>query len=571
MDEYILGISGFDHDAAATLMKNGEIVGAIEEERFSRVKHQTGIPYNSIDFLLGSQGITFNDVSYIAVDFVPSSTILGRGKHWLAQILRGNPYAFNIFVLEIGNTMVRAAESSRIGMSSSKKRIPVHWVPHHIAHAYSTYYSFGLKSAAALSLDFMGENNTSYGGHFTNNSLEDLINTSFPHSLGTIFTGLTEYLGFEKLSDEYKVMGLASYGKPEFLDEIRQTIILLPSGEFRLNLDFFDFHKTLGRTPYVSQKFVDVFGPPRNRNEKVIDRHANIASSLQQVLAETIMHMAGYLRDRTNEENLCFSGGVALNCVANQLLAKSGLFRNIFIHPAPYDSGASLGATYYVWHRILRNEASHALDTIYLGPSFEHFDYQGLLSSSGYHFEKLNDLDTLTRVSAKDLSKGKVIGWYQDKLEWGPRALGNRSILADPRDKEMVDRINLKIKYREPFRPFAPSVMSEYADQYFELVGDPRFMLYTVDAKEKAQREIPAVVHIDNTSRVQVVDKETNFKYWSLIDRFREITGVPVILNTSFNVKGEPIVCTPQEALKCFSATGLDALYLQNYRVIKSD
>lgn len=568
MDEYILGISGFDHDAAATLMKNGQIVAAVEEERLSRVKHQTGIPYKAIDFLLESQDISLEDISHIAVDFKPIPTLLGRGKHWISQLIKGNLYASNLFSSEIGNTLVRISESKRIGIEDGRN-IPVHWVPHHVAHAFSTFYSFGLDSAAALSLDFMGENNTSYGGHFRKNSLDDLINISFPHSLGTMFAGLTEYLGFEKLSDEYKVMGLASYGQPEFMDEMRQTIILLPNGRFKLNLDFFDFHKTLGRTSYVSQKFIDVFGPPRKKDEEVTDRHSNIASSLQGVLAETIIHMADYLKIQTNEENLCFSGGVALNCVSNQLLAKSGLFKNIYIHPAPYDSGASLGTTYYVWHKILGNNSSQALETIYLGPSYENFDYQSLLSSSGYHFERLPDLGTLTKMAAKDLSEGRVLGWYQDKLEWGPRALGNRSILADPRNKDMVDRVNLKIKYREPFRPFAPSAMSEYADKYFELVGDPRFMLYTVDANERAQTEIPAVVHIDNTSRVQVVEKQNNLKYWSLINQFKEITGVPVVLNTSFNVKGEPIVCTPQEALKCFSATGLDVLYLQDYRVTK--
>ncbi len=570
MTEYILGISGFDHDAAATLMRDGEIVGAVEEERFSRVKHQAGIPRESIEFLLTSQDITLEEISHIAVDFIPSSTFFGRGKHWLIQILKGNSYAFNILISEIGNSMVRTAESSRLGLSSSKK-IPVNWVHHHTAHAYSTYYSFGLKSAAVLSLDFMGENNTSYGGVFRGNTLEDLISISFPHSLGTMFAALTEYLGFEKLSDEYKVMGLASYGKPTFLNKMRETVKLLPDGKFKLNLKYFDFHRTFGRTPYVSRKFVDVFGPPRLKKDKVDDRHANIAASLQQVLAETVMHISEYLKEKTREENLCYSGGVALNCVANQLLAKSGLFDNIFIHPAPYDAGASLGATYYVWHKILDNTESKPINTIYLGPSFENFDYESLLASSGYYFEYLSNFETLTILAARDLSRKKVIGWFQDRMEWGPRALGNRSILADPRSREMIDRVNLKIKYREPFRPFAPSAIKEYADQYFELLGDPRFMLYTVDAKAKAQKEIPAVVHVDNTSRIQVIDKKSNFKYWSLIDKFREITGVPVILNTSFNVKGEPIVCTPQEALRCFSATGLDVLYLQNYRITKTN
>ncbi|MFH0870464.1 MAG: carbamoyltransferase C-terminal domain-containing protein [archaeon] len=570
MTTYILGISGFDHDAAAALMKDGKIVAAAEEERFSRVKHQTGIPHGAIDFVLGSQKISMDDISHIAIDFIPSKTFIGRGKYWLWQAIKGNPLAFNIFLSEIGNTMVRTSESSRLGIGFGR-RIPVHWVPHHVAHVYSTYCAFDLQSAAVLSLDFMGENNTSYGGVFRGKTLDDLINISFPHSLGSMFAGLTEYLGFEKLSDEYKVMGLASYGKPKFINQMRETIMLLPDGRFKLNLDFFDFSKTLGRTAYVSQRFIDVFGLSRLKGEEVSDKHANIAASLQQVLGETIMHMAEYLKEKTNEDALCFSGGVALNCVANQLLAKSGLFEKIFIHPAPYDAGASLGATYFVWHNILGNEESCPLTSAYLGPSFENFDYQSLLASSGYHFEKLDDAEAVALSAASDLSKKKVIGWFQDKMEWGPRALGNRSILADPRDKNMIDRVNLKIKYREPFRPFAPSAMREYANQYFELVGDPRFMLYTVDATKKAQEEIPAVVHIDNTSRVQVVDKESNPKYWSLINRFREITGVPVILNTSFNIKGEPIVCTPQEALRCFSATGLDVLYMQDYKITKLD
>lgn len=568
MAEYILGISGFDHDAAAALMKEGKIVGAAEEERFSRVKHQTGIPFGAIDFLLKSEGIAMDDISSIAIDFVPSSTLIGRGRHWITQILRTNHYAFNIFVSEMGNTLVRIGESSRLGFSKSGE-VPVYWVPHHLAHAYSTYYPFGLESSAVLSLDFMGENNTSFGGVFKGNTLEDLVNVSFPHSLGAMFAGLTEYLGFEKLSDEYKVMGLASYGKPTLLDYMHQTIQLLSNGKFRLNLDFFDFQKTFGRTPYVSKKFVEVFGPPRLRDEGVDERHTNIAASLQEVLFETVMHIAKYLKEKTGEDNLCYSGGVALNCVANQQLATSGLFKNIFIQPAPYDSGASIGATYFVWHRIMQKDKSQPLDSVYLGPSFENFDYESLLSTSGYNYKQINDIEALTEFAAKDLSEGRVIGWFQDKMEWGPRALGNRSILADPRDKKMIDRVNLKIKYREPFRPFAPSAIREYASDYFDLVGDPKFMLYTVNAKEKAKAEIPAVVHVDGTSRLQVVDKDANLKYWTLINQFRKITGVPVVLNTSFNIKGEPIVCTPQEALRCFSATGLDVLYLQQYRISK--
>ena len=550
-------------------MVDGKVIAAVQEERFTRIKHQTGMPFNSIKFCLNKANISLKDVSYLAYDKNVFEGLKKRGLYWIKEILIGNNNAYSLFKTECLGIIPQIAKLIEL-KSKMNEKSKLFFVSHHLSHISSSYFSNNIKSSALLSIDFMGELASTWCGVAKKDKIEEIFKIDFPHSLGILYTAITEYLGFEKLCDEYKIMGLASYGKPTFSNEMNDIVILKLNGKFELNLEYFNFHRTLGKTLYVSDKFINIFGMPRKTEEKVNQRHADIAASLQYIMEKTVLHILKFLRKNTKKKVLCYGGGVSLNCKINSKIAEANLFDKILIHPAADDSGNALGVCYYVNQVLLKNSKIKQLNNIYLGPEFQDIEIEKILKDMRFDYIYLVNNEKTIQKCVKDLYRGKVVGWFQGGMEWGPRALGNRSILADPSNRYIVDLINDKIKNREKFRPFAPSVLKEHMNKYFYINSDSEFMLFLFDAKNITKEKAPAIVHVDGTSRVQSVDKKKNYLYWNLINEFYRLKGVPILLNTSLNVRGEPIVNSPNDALKLFSSTNLDVLYLNNFRIVKS-
>ncbi len=557
----ILGINNM-HDASATLVADGRVIAAAEEERFTRKKHHIGFPANAIRYCLDDAGIKITDLDAIGVSWKP--WVLSRRVYNVLKDLTTSMKSFrakaNRGMGQMGNEWYQLFTMRHlIEQSFGKGRFKFHYLDHHLCHAVSAFYPSNFERSAVLTIDGAGESNTTalWAGEGT--GLEELETVSLPHSLGQFYAAVTAFLGFRPQADEYKVMGMASYGEPTYADLFRERVVRIQKdGTFRIRANFLGYH--LARQGVFLKEATRALGKNRMPNEEITKRHFDIAKSAQVVVEEVLFHLLNRLHDKTGTENLCMAGGIALNCVANGKIHENTPFRNIFIQPAAGDNGTSLGAALYLYHQYSHLPRRYTMKDAYLGPAFSEKECEAALKSFDLPFRKLPE-ERLCNTLAESLSKEELVCWFQGRMEWGPRALGNRSLLADPRGKDIKELINVKVKQREPFRPFAPSVLEEESTKFFENPFPSPFMIFAFRVREGQQDKIPAVTHVDGTARPQTVSRETNPRYWRLIRAFGEKTGVPLLLNTSFNVQ-EPIVCTPRDAISCFLRTEVENLVL---------
>lgn len=560
-DTYILGISCFYHDSAAVLLKNGEVIAATQEERFTRKKHDDNFPTKSVGYCLSHAGITVEDLHSIAYYEKP----FVKFERLLITYINTWPLGYFSFLKAMGVWLKQKLWIPSIIRKELGYKGDIYYTEHHLSHGASSFFSSPFEKAAVLTVDGVGEWATATYGVGNKSSLKILKEIRFPHSLGLLYSAFTYYLGFRVNSGEYKVMGLAPYGEPKYADKVRKLIDVKEDGSFNLNMKYFGYEAGLKMTNKNFHKLFE--GEPRKADSKPTQREFDIARSLQYVLEEIMLKMVEHIHKETGEENLCLAGGVALNCVANGRILRESSFKNIFIQPASGDAGGAVGAALFTHYSLLDNERKPSMQNIYLGPNFTSDEINELLDTHKIKFKK-HDEKSLYDEVADFINDQKVIGWFQGRMEYGPRALGNRSILADARNKENWQRVNLKIKFRESFRPFAPTVLEEDLNEYFDLDVPTPYMLLVAQVKKD---NIPAVTHKDNSARIQSVSAKGNPRYHKLIATFKDKTGTAVIINTSFNVRGEPIVCTPEDALKCFLRTDMDILVLGDYVVDKKD
>ena len=596
----ILGVSCYYHDSAAALLQDGMLTAAAEEERFSRKKHDSGYPEQAITFCLKQGGITAADLDYVVFYEKP----FHKFERILLSALGGFPKTWAFFREAMTawfdeKLWIKSQLQTKIGVPTNK----ILFVEHHISHAASAMFCSPFEDAAVLTIDGVGEWTTATMGRATatfdgsgggSNTINLTQEMRFPHSLGLLYSVFTAYLGFRVNNGEYKVMGMAPYGQPKYLDLLDQVVSVDQSGGLHLNMDYFSFHYSVHEKGF-NQKFVDLFGPPRqpesefftlttnpNKNYPGWDdaaagqnqKFADIAASIQRFTEETILKMARAVHAESGSKNLIMAGGVALNSVANGRIVREGPFENIFIQPAAGDAGGALGAALYAYHVLLGQPRKFVMDHAYWGADYSEADMQQAVQESGFAFEQIDDDDRLLDRVVDTILNERVIAWYRGRFEWGPRALGHRSILADPRRESMKEVVNTKIKFREPFRPFAPVIMAERADEYFATHNINQsylapYMLMVSPIVDDKQDKIRAVCH-NGTGRLQSVRREVNSGYYALIEKFGQATGVPVLLNTSFNLRGEPIVNTPQNALNTFSKSDIDQLVMGNLLVKKS-
>ena len=585
----ILGLSAFYHDSAACLLQDGKIIAAAQEERFTRKKHDASFPKNAVEFCLQKGGIQVSDLDYVGFYDKPFikferilETYLGIAPKGIKQYLVAIP----IWLKD--KLWTRTNIRNKLGYSGT-----VLFAQHHESHAASAFFPSPFQEAAILTMDGVGEWATTSIASGKDNKIELLQELHFPHSLGLLYSAFTYYLGFKVNSGEYKVMGLAPYGKPIYSDLIREHLIdLKEDGSFRMRMDYFDY---LGGMAMTNQKFASIFNhPARKAESNLTQKEMDIAASLQEVTEEIMLKMARHIRYLTNMKNLCLAGGVALNCVGNGKILKEKIFEKIWVQPAAGDAGGALGVALCIWHQIIgNNRLTNGKDTMrgaYLGPHFKESEIKNFLDSNEIPYRQVNE-SQLTKLVATDLQKGKVVGWFQGPMEFGPRALGGRSIIGDPRNPKMQSTMNLKIKYRESFRPFAPSVLAEKVDEWFEMDEESPYMLmvaevrkdkrismtkeqnklFGIDLLNVPKSQIPAITHVDYSARIQTVHEDTNKRYYDLIKEFEKETQCAVLINTSFNVRGEPIVCTPEQAYRCFMRTEMETLVLENFIIDKKD
>ena len=566
---YILGFDCYGHDSAAALLHDGDIVAMAEEERFSREKHTLAFPVDAIRYCLAEAGISIDDVDHIAYYWDTSLHLLDQVWH----IVRYLPRSLGLLRSRLGQNflpMMRLKRTlrSELGLSGRSKAGKIHQVEHHAAHAASAFLLSPFEEAAILSLDAVGEWTTTWLGVGEGSTFRKLDEIGFPHSVGILYGSVTAYLGFYFASGEGKVMGLASYGDPDvYLPEFRKILQLEPEGRFSLDMSYFRYH-LYGRGNWVSDKFVRIFGPPRRKEEPIEKRHEDTAAALQSVTEEVGLHIARHLHTVTGKRNLCIAGGVGLNSVMNGKILQHGPFDEIFIQPAASDAGTAVGAALTLHSSLLGLPRPAPMRHAYWGPGFTEGEIAAVLRDYGGRVT-FRRVENPARQGAEAIARGEILGWFQGRMEFGPRALGNRSILADARRPDMKDVLNARVKHRESFRPFAPSVLEERTGEYFALDHPSPYMILVYDVQPDKQAVVPAITHVDGTGRVQTVSRETNPLYWSLIKEFEELTGVGLILNTSFNIMGEPIVCRPEEAIECFLNTGIDRLIVGNYVVEK--
>ena len=595
---YILGISAFYHDSAACLIKDGEIIAAAQEERFTRNKHDPSFPRNAIEFCIQTAEISPRDLESIIFYETPFLKFERLLETYLAYAPKGFSSFAAAMPLWIKEKLFQksmiANELVNIFGGEINWKDRLLFSEHHLSHAASAFYPSPFETAAVLTLDAVGEWTTSSAAIGKGSELKIIKEIHFPHSLGLLYSAFTYYTGFKVNSGEYKVMGLAPYGKPRFANLIKENLIMIADdGSFQLDMSYFNFAVGLTMT---NKKFHDLFGgQPRQSESELTQREMDLAASIQTVIEELVLGIAKNLAKETGMENLCLAGGVALNCVANGILLKEKIFKNIWIQPAAGDAGGALGAALSAWYLHYKNNRIISKDRdsmkgAYLGPSFTNEQIESELLACGAVFQKLDEEDLIASTSNALVDK-KAVGWMQGRMEFGPRALGGRSIIADPRSPETQSQLNLKVKYRESFRPFAPSVLSEEVDKWFELDVESPYMLLVADVKKSKRiamtneenalfgidklniprSSVPAITHVDYSARIQTVNAETNPRYYKVIKQFKEKTGFPLVVNTSFNVRGEPIICTPSDAFKCFMGTELDVLAIGNFFLVKED
>jgi carbamoyltransferase len=564
---YILGLSSYVHDSAACIMKDGEIIAAAEEERFNKEKHTNKFPYHSIDFCLKYAGITIDEIDYVGFYWVPWEGIADRAALMLKDVTKlyyffAGPRQETRGDIKTWFDMLNINRLLKNYFGANDPKYKFIYLNHHLCHAAGAYLASPFKESAILTIDAAGEINSTLMAKGSGNKIDVFKRINYPHSLGMLYLSICPFLGFDENTGAGKIMGLSAYGEPEYIDVFRDILKVDGSGNIRLDMSYFNFqynNKVLG---YHSKKLEGRLGKPRETGAGLEKRHINIAASLQKRLEEVGLEIAKYVRRETGSKNLCLSGGVALNGVLNGMILEEGIFENLYVPPAPNDSGAAMGATFYIYNILLGKDRGPAMTTSYFGPEYTDEECVSALKAANLAYERVDDPGL---VGARLLTEKKIIGWFQGRMEFGPRALGNRSILADPRDAEMKDILNSRVKFREYFRPFAPAVLKEFTGEYFEQQHEVPFMSIVFKVREEKKMVIPAVVHVDGTGRLQTVEKDINPRYWSLINEFYKLTGVPVILNTSFNIKGEPMVCTPQDAVSAFLRSDIDCLILGNF------
>ncbi|HJP94982.1 MAG TPA: carbamoyltransferase C-terminal domain-containing protein [Pyrinomonadaceae bacterium] len=568
---YIFGLTTLG-DSAATLIKDGEIVAAAEEERFSRRKHHSGFPYNAMQYCLDEAGIGIADVAHIGLYWKP--WVL---RHKALQALKSAVISRDMFKARVDRGVTQVGESY-LGMLRHPRRIrerfgdsdfKFHFLEHHLCHAASAFFVSGFDQSAIMTWDGTGEDTTTLFAHGEDRSIRPLKRIKLPHSLGQFYSAVTNYLGFDMFKgDEWKLMGLAAYGKPEYYDFFAKRVLSINGNhDFRVDIRVLDHH--LAKHYQFSETFTRALGPPRAEGEELVEKHWNIAASAQKVLEDTALYLLSGLYEKTRSENLCMAGGVAFNSVMNGRIMTETPFKRFFIQPAAGDAGCSLGAALLVWHSRLNQPRKFRMEHAYYGPGFSSEDCAAALRAAGLQFHTLPDEQMLPRVAAM-LADGAIVGWFQGRMEFGPRALGNRSFLADPRRSDMRELLNKKVKLREWFRPLAPSMLAEAADKLFGRSHYDPFMITVLNVIEEKRANIPAVVHVDGTARPQTVTRDINPRYWQLIREFEKLSGVPLLLNTSFNVQ-EPIVLSPEDAIKTFSRASFDALVLENHLVVRKE
>jgi len=595
---YILGFSAFYHDSAACLLKDGEIIAAAQEERFTRKKHDAGFPIHAIKYCLKEAGIAAKDIDNVVFYEKPFVKFERLLETYLAFAPKGFKSFAKAMPVWIKDKLFQ--KSALIKELKSTLDEGVDWCgrllfsEHHLSHAASAYYPSPFDSAAVLTLDGVGEFTTTSLAIGKGNDLQIVKEIHFPHSLGLLYSAFTYYTGFKVNSGEYKVMGLAPYGEPIYADLIRENLITVADdGSFQLDMSYFDYATGLTMT---NKKFDALFGgPPRESETELTQREMDLAASVQKVTEDIILDLARGIAEETGELKICLAGGVALNCVAKGILIRQKIFDNIWVQPAAGDAGGALGAAFSAWYlhfnhqRVVSNEHD-AMKGAYLGPEFSDIEIETELIACSATFHKLSENEMIEEV-ASALANEKAVGWMQGRMEFGPRALGGRSIIADPRSPVMQKQLNLKVKYRESFRPFAPSVLREDVGEWFEHETDSPYMLFVANVQSDKRRamtedektlfgidklnvsrsSVPAITHVDYSARIQTVHYDTNPKYHAVISKFKEKTGCPLVVNTSFNVRGEPIVCTPTDAFKCFMGTEMDVLVIGNYLLFKED
>jgi len=572
----ILGINAYHANASAAIVVDGQLWAAVEEERFNRVKYAAGLPVRAIEYCLQVAGVNLSEVDHIAVPRDP----MARWGTKLRYALRMPRFAMERARVMSRFAGIREELANTFDMSSDHLRAHFHRVEHHTAHLASAYFVSPFEKAAVLSADGLGDFASAMWAAGAGPKMSILGETTFPHSLGMYYTALTQYLGFWKFGDEYKVMGLAAYGQPEFLDEFRRMVRVDGPLSFRLGLKYFTHHtqgadmtwRESDRTPVQARLFSNYLeerlGPARAPDQTVEKRHHNLAASMQAALEEALASHWVALAQKTGEKSLCLAGGVAFNCLANGKIFERTPFERVFVQPAAGDAGLAVGAAFAVEHQILGRPRKFVMDHAAWGPEFSGKQMRtaienGHASNGDERIEELGE-DALVQSAARHIAEGKIVGWFQGRVEWGPRALGQRSILADPRRAEMKDILNRRIKHREIFRPFAPSILEEAASEYFEYSHPSPFMTFAYPVRPAKRELIPAPTHVDGTARLQTVSRAANPLYWKLLRAFGDRTGVPVVLNTSFN-DNEPIVCRPEEALDCFRRTQMDVLVMGNF------
>jgi carbamoyltransferase len=587
----ILGISAFYHDSSACIIKDGKILSAVQEERFSRVRHDHSFPFKSIEFCLKQNNLKASEIDYVVYYDKPFL----KFERLLETYLAFAPIGFKSFLKSFPvwikdklfqkNTLLSCLTKIKKNVSWKEKLL---FSEHHLSHSASAFFPSPFSESAILTLDGVGEWTTTSIATGKDNEITTLKEINFPHSLGLLYSAFTYYLGFKVNSGEYKMMGLAPFGKPKYKKLIKDNLIdIKQDGSFRLNMKYFGYTTNLKMT---NKKFNKLFGGlPRASTEKISEKHMNIAASIQGITNEIVIKIARHIKQETGQENLCLAGGVALNCVTNGSLVKAKIFKNIWVQPAAGDAGGSLGAALAVNYLMLKNKRKISkrdlMKGAYLGPSFTQQETIKRLSGKSAIFNTYPQ-KKIIKIVSKAITNGKVVGWFQGKAEFGPRALGNRSILADPRSRKMQKNLNLKIKFRESFRPFAPSIISEDLGEWFDHEELSPYMLFVANVKsyknskirstdsisdrlKNIKSKIPAVTHVDSTARLQTVDIKSNKLFYSLINECKKITGCPIVINTSFNIRGEPIVNTPEEALRCFNETDMDVLVVNNCILMK--
>ncbi len=573
---YILGINAYHGGASACLIQDGRLIAAVEEERFTRQKYWAGFPVRAIRYCLDAAGITAYDLDHVGVSRNPSANLVKK----VLFTLKNRP-SLNLIRDRIANAGkvgdLQSELVNALGLDAKALKAAFHNVEHHRAHMASAFFVSPFTEAAIFSVDGMGDFVSTMTGTGRDTKMEVLDTVNFPHSLGNFYTVISQWLGFPKYGDEGKVMGLAPYGEPRYMDKMAQVIRWQSSGDFELNLDYFatfadgDLMTWKDGTPAMprlySNKLIDLLGEPREPYGPLTPYHQDVAASMQQTLEEIEMALILRLQAKTGMKNLCMAGGVALNSAFNGKILPNTPFNEIYIQPAAGDAGTSLGVCYYIYHQILGKPRTFEMTDAYTGPAFTQDDINAALARAGLQGEVLDD-DALCDRAAEAVAQSNVVGWFQGRMEWGPRALGNRSIIADPRFAETKDILNARIKKREKFRPFAPAVLQEATGDYFDQTYPEPFMLKVYNVLPDKQEVIPAVTHVDGTGRLQTVEEHINPLYYRLIQRFGEKTGVPVVLNTSFN-ENEPIVCTPDEAIDCFVRTRMDVLAIGNTLITK--